>query len=235
MRYLAFFAVLVALFVGSPCFGEQIRLDMSSLDKWKAETFPWAPRHSTYTVERIDGRDTIRIQSNNAGSGLDYLRVFQTYQTPILEWWWKAMNILAAGNAESRRGDDYPVRVYVKFPYDEKLLTFSLRLQYEFMKGILGYYPPSAVLNYVWANRTHAHNPILNAYSRQGAMFFADAGTDHLGSWRSHRVNIIDDFRAVFHRDPPPTFTLAIMGNSINTGGKTDAYIRDISVSSAAK
>lgn len=222
-----------ALLVGCvECYGEQVRLDLSSLERWKPITFPWAPRHSTYTAQRIDGRDVIRVQSNESVSGLEYRRVFETERTPIIEWSWKAMNVLAAGNAETRRGDDYPVRVYVMFPYEAELVPLPMRAQYELLKGILGYYPPWAVLNYVWANRPHAQNPIRNAYSKQSAMFFLDSGTAQIGKWRAHRVNIIEDFRRAFHRNPPETFTLAIMGDSINTGGSTDAYVRDIVVAS---
>lgn len=235
MRYLALLAVVASLALSSLCYGEQIRLDTSSLEHWKPVTFPWAPRHSIYTSHEINGHGVIRMQSDSSVSGLEYRDIFDTHRTPEIEWCWKAMNVLPNGNAESRQGDDYPVRVYVMFPYEKGLFPLGLGLQYELMKGILGYYPPSAVLNYVWANRLHARNPIENAYSSRGAMFFIDAGTEYLGSWRSHRVNIIEDFRAAFHRDPPSTFTLAIMGDSINTGGRTDAYIRDIRLSGAGE
>lgn len=231
MRYLALAAILAALVTGFS-FGEQYRLEMAALDRWEPETFPWASRHSTYRPERIDGANVIRIQSCESVSGLEYRQVFDTGRTPVVEWSWKAMNVLANGNAESKGGDDYPVRVYVKFPYEEEGLSLSLRLQYDVMKVILGHYPPSAVLNYVWANRPHRQNPIRNAFSNRAVMFFTDSGSEHLGRWRSHRVNIIDDFREAFHRDPPDSFTIAIMGDSINTGGCTDAYIRDIRVSS---
>lgn len=232
MRHLALVIAIGAFAFSAHCFSEQLSLDMSSLDQWKSVTFPWAPRHSTYTAVQIDGQDVIRVQSDHSVSGIEYARTFYTYLTPIISWEWKAMNVLATGNAETRKGDDYPVRVYVMFPYQPDGLSVSQRLQFELMRGVLGYYPPSAVLNYVWANREHMRNPIRNVISNRGAMFFLDAGNEFIDTWRKHRVNVVADYRSFFHADPPVTFTLAIMGDSINTGGQTDAYVRNIKVGS---
>lgn len=230
MKHLTLVALLCAFAAVARGYGEEITLNLSSLDAWKPLTFPWVPRHSTYAVERASGEYIIRIRSDDSASGLEYRRDFSTYQTPVLEWSWKVENVLVNGNAATRSGDDYAARVYVMFPYDNASLTPFQRIQNQFLKDLLGYYPPSAILNYVWANRVHARNPIRNAYSSQGVMFFANSGTAHLGEWRTHRVNIVEDYRMVFHRDPPGSFTLAIMGDSDNTHGKTEAFVRDIRV-----
>jgi hypothetical protein len=232
MHRLSWFVPALLLFCAVAADAERITLDLASLSSWKELTFPWQPRHSSYKSLTVSGRPQIRIESDNASSGLEYLRSFQTYATPILTWSWKAMNILAKGNAETKAGDDYPVRVYVMFPYDASHLSGADRLRYGFIKGLLGYYPPSEILNYVWANRPHARDPIQSAFSDRGFIFLLDEGSTHLGEWRTHEVNIVDDYKAVFRSDPPPTFTLAVMGDTDNTHGRTTAYIRDISLQS---
>ena len=232
MHRLSWLLPALLLFCTVAADAERITLDLASLSSWKEITFPWQPRHSIYESGTDSGQPQIRIESDNASSGLEYRQAFETYATPILSWSWKAMNVLTKGNAETKAGDDYAVRVYLMFPYDERHLSGAERLRYGFIKGLLGYYPASEILNYVWANRLHTRNPIRNAYSSQGVMFLLDEGSTHLGEWRTHEVNIVDDYRAAFRRNPPPLFTLAIMGDTDNTHGRTTAYIRGISLRS---
>jgi hypothetical protein len=224
--------VLVLITSAVSVFGEQITVDTSSLSGWKPLIFPFVRHHSVYTAVQEDGRAAIRIDSNDSVSALQYQTVFKTKETPFLHWSWKAMNVLPSGNAETKEGDDYAVRIYVMFPYVGSHLSFFNRLRYEVARQYLGYYPPTEVLNYVWANRPHAMNPIVNAFSDRGYMFILDAGSEYLGRWRSHTINVADDYRRVFGREPQDTFTIAIMGDSDNTHGSTTGYITDISVGS---
>lgn len=223
-------AAILLLIAAAGASAQDIRLDLSSLSSWKELTFPWVPRHTSYSAVTIGGRPAIRIVSENSSSGLEYERTFNTYETPVIRWSWRVMNVLADGNAETKEGDDFAARVYIMFPYDESHLSGVERMRYGIAKRLLGYYPASEILNYVWANRPHAENPLRNVYSSQGIMYFLDEGTTYIGEWRTHEVNIVRDYRKVFRRDPPTTFTLAIMGDTDNTHGSTTAYIRGISL-----
>lgn len=225
-------ALCLLLAVPAAGYAGQIAVDTSSLSRWKAITFPWVGRHSQYTIVEENGKGVIHLESDNSASSLEYEQTFQTYQTPNLHWSWKVMNIIPSGNAETEQGDDYAARIFVMFPYDPKRASFSERVRHNMLKQLLGYYPALEILNYVWANRPHARNPIPNAFEGRGIMFFADVGTTYLGRWRSHHVNIVADYRKAFDRAPPATFTVAIMADSDNTHGSTSAYIKNIYLSS---
>lgn len=229
-----FLKTLVVFFfaAGGMAYATQIVVDTGSLSNWSPIPLPLVSRPTNYSVVTADGAKAIAIESEDGASGLVYDHVFNIYATPVLHWSWEALNVLTKGNAKTRQGDDYAVRIYVMFPYDGSRLSLLERIRSETVRRLLGYYPPSEILTYAWANRPQPRQPLPNAFSDRGAMFFPDAGTAHLGQWRSHTANLLDDFRKAFGTDPQKTFRVAIMGDSDNTHEQTKAYIRDITLSS---
>ena len=214
---------------------QDVRLDVSSLSSWAPLDFPKIPNHTIYAATNEDGAPAIRVEATASASALVYSRTFDLRSTPVLSWSWKVLNVLPRGDAETREGDDYPIRVYILFPYQSRRVPPLQRLQFELAKQLYGSYPPEAVLNYVWANRPHTSEPLPNAYTDRAMMFFPDVGNDHVGEWRTHTVNILEDYRRAFGQEPPDTFSLAIMGDSDNTGGQSVAFVRGISLAAAAR
>jgi len=148
-----------------------------------------------------------------------------------VKWSWKVLDILEKGNAEKKNGDDYPIRLYVMFPYEPGRVPVLQRIGFEIAKRRFGEYPPAEVLNYIWANREHDREPLESPYTDRSMLFFPNAGREGLGEWQTHSANILEDFRRAFGREPPDTFTLAVMGDSDNTEGQTLAYIGEITLS----
>ncbi|MCK5347452.1 MAG: DUF3047 domain-containing protein, partial [Candidatus Heimdallarchaeota archaeon] len=69
------------------------------------------------------------------------------------------------GNAKTKEGDDYPIRIYVIFKYDPKRAGFFEKLKYNSAKLVYGEYPPHSALNYIWANKEHKERIITSAYT----------------------------------------------------------------------
>lgn len=222
---------LLAIFLSFPVHGLEISVDTSNLDSWEPLTFPKIKAHSTFRAVKEDQKQVIRIESDASASAIIYSETFSLSETPYLQWSWKVRNIFKAGNAAVKAGDDYPVRIYILFKYSPDRVPFFQRLPFELAKTLYGEYPPAEVLNYVWANRSHDVPFMENAFTNRAMMFFPDEGGTHVGQWRSHKVNIIKDFKKAFKRSPPDTFTLAIMGDSDNTGESSVSFVSGITLS----
>ena len=52
-----------------------------------------------------------------------------------------------------------------------------------------------------------------------------EQGKENLGAWQTYSVNILEDYRKIFGMDPPAIASLAIMGDSDNTGESSLAFI----------
>lgn len=188
-----------------------------------------------YTVVRDEeGTPVVKATSSDAASGiLRRIRV-DLEEYPVVEWRWRAENVLDGGDAARKRGDDYPARIYVTFDYDPADLGFFDRLKYKAIRT-LGYDDvPLRALNYLWASRAPRGEAIPNPYTDWVMMIPVQSGCGACGTWRTERRNVYDDYRAAFGEEPPAVTGVAIMTDTDNTGEQATAYYGDIRFLSAA-
>ena len=220
------FLIFVVTYVNAEIF---IYEDFKSMDMWEILKFPKIENTTDYSIEN---GDYLRIESNNSASGLKMKSSFDVYTYPILSWSWKTSNIIEGGDARKKSGDDYPVRIYVIFKYDPDNAGFGERIQYNAIKLIYGEYPPKASLNYIWSNKKLNTDFLFSPYTKKAAMIPMEEGSKNLGTWQTYRVNILEDYKKIFGSDPPDIASLAIMGDSDNTGEKSLAFIDFIQLES---
>ncbi|MEE4608804.1 MAG: DUF3047 domain-containing protein, partial [Desulfobacteraceae bacterium] len=191
-----------------------IRERFDTLDAWKPLTFPKISRHTTYTIEVEGENRVLRADADASASAIVHTSRFAVRQFPEIRWRWKIQRPLAKGDARTRAGDDYPMRVYVIFEYDPEQASLGERIQYGAAKAIYGQYPPHSSLNYIWANREHAETILPNAYTDRARMFPLQQGGAKAGQWVQERRNILADYRQAFGTDPPRQATVAIMADT---------------------
>jgi hypothetical protein len=230
MRKISFILAFTLLIITLHAQDSTVREEFDQLDNWEPLIFPKIERHSEYQLIREGELTLLEGKSNNSASGLIYTGAFDIYKTPVMEWRWKIESVLQKGNARHKKGDDYPFRLYVIFEYDPDEAKGLQGIQYELAKIVYGEYPPDSALNYVWGNVNWDNDYIANAYTSQAVMISSDWGNEKAGEWQTHRVNIIEDYRRIFNRDPPEKASLAIMTDSDDTGESTHAYLDYISL-----
>ncbi len=223
MKTIFLFAILTVTAFGSePVFRE----DFASLDDWEPLTFPKIERHTIYSIQSLDGTGTVlKAEANASASGLVHKKTFSPYDSPVLRFRWRAENVLEKGDATRKDGDDYPIRVYVFFPYVADEAGLRMRAQYAIARRLFGEYPPHSGLNYIWANRKHRQRILDSPYTSRSKMIILQAGGQRLGEWITEQVNILEDYRAAFGEDPPRQARLAIMSDADNTGEKAVGYV----------
>lgn len=204
--------------------------EFENLDKWDPLLFPKISRYTEYSTVTDGGISALKISSSASASGIIYSDFFDVSEWPVIEWRWKASNIFKKGNAEKKSGDDYPVRLYIIFEYSPDNAGPLVKAKYNIAKLLYGKYPPDSALNYVYASGKWDREFIPNAFTSSAVMFASDSGTEHLGEWRTHRVNILNDYRRAFGREPPAKASLAVMGDSDNTEEESQAFIDFIKV-----
>lgn len=205
--------------------------DFDNLDNWTPLLFPKIQEHSRYRVVKDGENSILKAEANSSASGLRYKKEFNIYQTPNVRWRWKVENVMEKGNARTKEGDDYPIRIYIVFKYDPDKVGFGTRLKYNAAKLIYGEYPPAASLNYVWANKNEAPGTILTSpYQEQVKMFPVASGKDQLNTWQEYRINILEDFKKAFNEDPPSIASIAIMSDADNTKESARAFVDFIEV-----
>lgn len=230
-RLLAFFVLMnFVLPVSSQDSHILFREDFQDLVKWKEQFFPKIQRHTSYTVETQGGDTYLKAHSESSASLLIYTEPFDVYTYSRVRWRWKIDRIIEKGNAKTRQGDDYPIRIYIAFEYDPADAGIFQRAQYVAVKALYGQYPPHSSLNYIWANRQHEEDILSSTYTDRSKMVLLERGDDRAGSWVEEDINIIEDYEKAFGEKPPRRATIGIMADSDNTSGRATSYIDYIMV-----
>lgn len=125
-------------------------------------------------------------------------------RTPMLEWSWRVDDIYQGLDERSKRGDDYPARVYV----------------------VARRWPQwrSRVINYVWSSSQPAGSDWPNAYASQFRMVAVRSGSDGLNQWHTERRDVRADFLALHGIEIDSVDALAIMTDCDNAGQTATAW-----------
>jgi hypothetical protein len=191
---------------------------------WKPLTFRNIERHTRYSLVREGGNVVLRAESDAAASGLVREQTIDLKAFPIIEWRWRAGNVLTKADVKTKAGDDYPVRLYITFAHDANSISLADRAA----RAIYGQLPPRAAINYIWDTRSPVGTTVPNAYTDRVRMIVVESGSARVGEWITYRRNLAEDFRKAFGYDAPLVSGIAVMTDTDNTGEKATAWFGDI-------
>jgi Protein of unknown function (DUF3047) len=195
---------------------------------WKPLTFKKIDQHTTYTLVKDGNEVVVRAVAESSASGLVREIKINPKEYPIVQWRWKARNILKKGDVRLKEGDDYPARLYVTFEYDSRKLGFFEKAKYEAVRLLYGQYPPIGAINYIWESKLPQGMMIPNPYTNRVIMIVVESGESKLNQWVSEERNIYEDYKKAFGQEPPMISGVAIMTDTDNTGESAVACYGDI-------
>ena len=232
-RILAVVLMMMAWVFASPLPADQqvlFRENFENLSQWEPLFFPKIKAHSTYSLVKEGGKSLLKAESHASASAIVHRRTFNVYDYPHIRWRWKVTQLSDRGNPKEKAGDDYPIRVYVMFRYDPEKAGLGDRLMYGASKAIYGKYPPHSTLSYVWTGYDIPERIFVSPYTDKARIVVLEKGKGRIGQWVDAFVNVLDDYRKAFGKDPPVVAGLAVMSDADNTGEKAEAYLEYIEV-----
>lgn len=207
-----------------------INEDFDTLAHWTPLTFPGIDRHSEYEIRATGTGNILVARSSSSASGIRYIEEFDVYEYPVVRWRWKVDNVYEGGDLRKKSGNDFPIRVYIIFKYEEDQASLVKKGVYDLARIWYGEYPPHSSLNYIWANRPCEQAICSSPYTDGSKLIILRAGRAETGMWVEEKVNIIDDYKKAFAALPPHTASIAIMNDSDNTGESSVSYLDFIRV-----
>lgn len=206
---------------------ESMNKEVFTDSRWSELKLPKRDK-TEYTLVEEEDRTYIKGQSNNSASGLVYKVDIDPKEFPIIEWSWKAENILEKGDIKKKSGDDYPARVYITFDYDKKNLKLKDRLVYFTITTFTKFDIPLRGINYVWANKADIGTITPSSFTDWVYMIAVQSGEDEVGTWKVQTQNIYEDYKKAFGEEPPKINGIAIMTDSDNTKEFSEGHYGDI-------
>jgi hypothetical protein len=232
-RLLSCTLLLLVIGVESLCAQEKTVLfheNFATLDNWTPLYFPKIGKHSVYTIQQDGERYFLKAESNASASAIVYKYPFNVYDYPHVRWRWKVNNVYRKGDARSKAGDDYPMRVYIMFEYDPAMAGTFEKLKYALAKTIYGEYPPHSSLSYVWSSKEGLESFIVSPFTDMAMMILLQKGETNVGVWEEQEVDIVEDYLKSFGSKPPPRARIAIMNDSDNTREHSISFMDYIEV-----
>jgi hypothetical protein len=123
---------------------------------------------------------------------------------------------------------DSPVRVGFAFDGDVSRLSMRNRMQFQLVEAPTGEAPPFAMLMYVWDNHAEVGSVLPSTRNNRMQKIVLERGETHLRQWREYRRNLFSDFVRAFGEPPGHLIGMALMTDTDNTGGATEAWYGDV-------
>lgn len=214
MRNFFFTLLFLALAIqGKVSANDQTSIKISDgwdLKEWKKKVFSNA---TEYTAIDSEFGQILKASTDKSASVLYKKIKIDLTKTPYLNWSWKVENVYPITEQQSKKGDDFPARVYVilrEGPFPWQALS----------------------LNYVWSSMNEQAEFWPNPFTEKAVMIPVQSGKQGLQEWKHYKKDIRKDFLRVFNKDISKIHGIAIMADSDNSMGKATSYFGDIYFSS---
>jgi len=205
---------------------------------WYEYRFPEAKNPTKYTIIpfelSVDGEsapwpgDHVLRAEADCGSSLIGKKVaVDLHEYPVLAWRWKIDGIIPGADGRTRKGNDFPARVYVAVEPKEgfnplRSLTRGVK------ESVAGVPVPKATINFVWSNKYALGETFISPSSDKNKVVVVESGEAHAGKWVEARVNVLKYYKQFFPGGPAQVDGIAVMSDSDNTGSHVVAYYDDI-------
>ena len=226
---LILFTLSLFSFHSAKIYGLQEHFD--SLSNWKMIDFGH-DKHTKYEIKSTDTQSYMKAESKATATAMVCKTEFDVYETPIIEWRWQVNNIIKKANLHEKKGDDFPLAVYVLFKYDYKSLNYFEKISYNTKKALFnGEEPPHSTLRFVWSSyKEKDKNIYITPYQDSGRNYLVQVGDENCGKWILEKENIIEVYKKAFGKKPPKKAIIGFMNDSDNTKESAVSFLDYIEV-----
>jgi hypothetical protein len=208
---------------------------------WRVITLPKLPRHTRYSLVRIDGTPVLQMETDGGYANLLHPLGNDAAATPWLRWRWRVDGHPAGADLRRKDSDDMPARLCVLFDMPLERLKASDRLQVRLGRLLFDPQLPAASICYVWDAKLPAGTWLPNAYTdRVQMLVLRSTASGHAdGGWQVEARDLRADFARAFPHEArggalPPLAAIGVAADGDNTGGRALAYVGDISLAAGA-
>ena len=191
--------------------------------QWKHQEFP-GKQATHYRYARLDGRDTVAVQSSSAVSMLRQVLRVEPGDLGRLRFSWKVPALILGADMKDRDVEDSPVRVVLAFEGDRSKFSARDAMLSELAHALTGEPLPYATLMYVWCNDTKAGTVLKGNRTNRIRKLVLESGGEHLNQWREYERDIRADFEKAYGEPPGALVSIGIMTDTDNTRSKVTAW-----------
>ena len=212
-KALNYFVVLscgLALAAGAPFFLERFDqgTDNGVPKGWQLKQ--WAGGHDV-REEKEEGRTVVHLISTQDSFGIVKKFRWNTKVRPKIHWRWKVTVLPKGGDVRVRSKDDQAAQLYIVFPRFPSVVN-------------------SRLLGYIWESTAPQGGEFVSTKYSKTRYIVLESGATHLGKWITEERNVYEDYKRLFHEEPPEAAGITLMINSENTESRAEGYFGEIEI-----
>ena len=189
---------------------------IEDFSRFEAGSFPegwkylWTQKskaRQTYAV-RLGEESYLEAKTFNSDIPIAKKFAYDLKEYPFLNWQWRALKLPKGGDERYKKTGDSGAGVYVIFP---------------------GKIRPNSI-KYVWSATLALGTVTESPFSNNTKIVVLRNHSTPLGKWTSEKVNVYEDYKRLFGREPEPVQGIGIMSDSNDTRSRAEAHYRAISI-----
>lgn len=197
--------------------------------RWASVHLPGKLR-TAFSMSQRDARSSVQTASEASISMLRKRVNIGADQLGYIRFEWRVTNLIEGADMTQRDTEDSPVRIVLAFDGDRSRFSPLNAMLSELTRSLTGEEMPYAVLMYVWSNELPVGTVITNPRTDRIRKIVVESGPARLQQWLNYERDLSADFRAAFGEMPQVLQSIAIMTDTDNTRGKTQAWYGTISL-----
>lgn len=201
--------------------------------RWQPMQLPGKLR-TAFRLTRHDDRPSLQTESAGSISMQRQKLRIAPEQLGQLEFSWQVSKLIEGADMTQRDAEDSPVRVVLAFDGDRSRFSPRNAMLSELTRAMTGEEMPYAVLMYVWSNDLPVGTVITNPRTDRIRKIVVESGPQRLKQWLQYQRDIRADFVQAFGEPPQLLQSIAIMTDTDNTRGSTQAWYGTIRLESAS-
>jgi hypothetical protein len=178
-----------------------------------------------YEIGEEDNNFFLKARTKDRGSIIAKACNYSLREFPVMSWRWRALMFPEGADERFKRSGDSVAGIYIIFPSLINPGSFSNKLG--FKVPVPDSMKPECI-KYVWSASLPIGTVIDSPYASKTKIIVLQNETSPLNTWITEEVNVYDDYRKLFNKEPDEVQAVGILTDADDTSSEAMADYDDI-------
>ena len=184
-----------------------------------------------YEIGKEEDNFYLKARTKDRGSIIAKECNYSLKEFPVITWRWRALMFPEGADERFKRSGDSVAGIYIIFP--SLISPGKLTNKLGFKVPVPDSLKPECI-KYVWSASLPIGTVIDSPYASKTKIVVLQNGTSPLNTWITEEVNVYDDYRKFFNKEPDEVQAVGILTDADDTSSEAMADYDDIFLKKAS-
>ena len=234
IRFCALITLLVLLVISGTIMGANEGIDVREVDTFSSsgkigELDGWVSTGNDfkdcYAIGEEENNYFLQASVKDSGTIIAKEINYRLEEFPVISWRWRAVQLPEGGDERYKCSGDSVAGIYIIFPSLFKPERFKSR--WGLKLPIPDALKPECI-KYVWSSSLPKGTVTESPYASKTKIVVLRNGTSPLNQWVTEEVNVYEDYKKLFGKEPDEVRAVGILTDADDTSSEAMADYDDI-------